>query len=209
VILTPVSPTALPALLDRFAATLEDAAARRAFARLAHADDAERAAGARAAAHRRTALELAARHGMGLREGSPALDFSWDGNSLRTGTEAYVLIHEVAHFQIAPPSRRHLIDFGLGAGPETGDREAADRAAAADEATREDEEAMASLLGILWEAEFGQPALASLLDQNWLEGAGRPGAARHFAAVLERLRAGGFLDAALRPTCHLRRADAA
>jgi hypothetical protein len=146
---------------------------------------------------------------MGLREGSPALDFSWDGNSLRTGTEAYVLIHEVAHFQIAPPSRRHLIDFGLGAGPETGDREAADRAAAADEATREDEEAMASLLGILWEAELGQPALASLLDQNWLEGAGRPGAARHFAATLSRLRASGFLDAAFRPTRHLRRAEAA
>jgi hypothetical protein len=208
VILTPVAPAALPALLGRFAATL-DGAARQSFARLAHVDDAERAAGERAAAHRRAALCLAAGQGMGLREGSPALDFSWDGWRLRGGTEAYVLIHEVAHFQIAPPSRRHLIDFGLGAGPETGNRETADRAMVVDDAMRETEEAMASLLGILWEAELGQPALASLLDQNWLEGVGRPGAARHFAMTLERLRTGGFLDAALRPTRHLRRADAA
>jgi len=47
---------------------------------------------------------------------------------------------------------------------------------------------MASLLGILWEVELGQPALASFLDQNWLEGIPRPAPARHFAAVLARLR---------------------
>ena len=51
---------------------------------------------------------------------------------------------------------------------------------------REDDEAMASLLGILWEAELGQPALASFLDQNWLEGLERSAAA-HFTAVLRRL----------------------
>jgi hypothetical protein len=43
------------------------------------------------------------------------------------------------------------------------------------------------LLGILWEAELGQPALASFLDQNWLEGLDRS-AATHFTTVLGNLR---------------------
>jgi hypothetical protein len=51
---------------------------------------------------------------------------------------------------------------------------------------READEAAASLLGILWEAELGQPALASFLDQNWLEGLERSASA-HFTAVLSRL----------------------
>ncbi|HML11485.1 MAG TPA: hypothetical protein VK432_11550, partial [Stellaceae bacterium] len=51
---------------------------------------------------------------------------------------------------------------------------------------READEAAASLLGILWEAKLGQPALASFLDQNWLEGLERSAAA-HFTAVLRRL----------------------
>ena len=45
------------------------------------------------------------------------------------------------------------------------------------------DEAAASLLGILWEARLGQPALASFLDQNWLEGLDRS-APTHFTAVL-------------------------
>lgn len=54
----------------------------------------------------------------------------------------------------------------------------------------ERDEAIASLLGILWEAELGQPAVASFLDQNWLEGLERS-AAPHFTAVLQRLIAEG------------------
>jgi hypothetical protein len=48
------------------------------------------------------------------------------------------------------------------------------------------EEAAASLRGIRWEAALGQPALASFLDQNWLEGLERSAAA-HFTAVLRRV----------------------
>jgi hypothetical protein len=141
---------------------------------------------------------------MGALPGSPGTGFSWNGRQLRAETEAYVLVHEVAHFQLAAPARRGIIDFGLGAGPETGDRAAADRAACVFGPARDTEEAMASLLGIAWEVELGQPGLASFLDQNWLEGTGRPSAAAYFEATIRSLRIGGFLDAAVRPTRHLR-----
>jgi hypothetical protein len=86
-----------------------------------------------------------------------------------------------------------LIDFGLGPGPDTADRDAAETAAVLCPLAREQDEAAASSLGIVWEAELGQPALASFLDQNWLEGLDRS-AASHFAAVLESLRGRGLLS---------------
>jgi hypothetical protein len=207
-ILSPIDAAALPALLARFGASLDDASAAAAFWRIARIADRERAAGAQAEADHEAALRLAAEFGMGILPGNPRRDVSWDGFNLRAETEAYVLIHEVAHLQLASPARRRRIDFGLGAGPETGLRAAADRAQCLDGLPREREEARASLLGILWEAELGQPALASLLDQNWLEGAGRRGAAEHFCGTLAGLREEGFLDAEMRPTRRLRqRAD--
>ena len=112
--------------------------------------------------------------------------YNWDGAALDGDTEAYVILHEVAHFVLAPPERRVLVDFGAGPGPDTRDRHNAERAATLPLLEREADEAAASLLGILWEAEFGQPALASFLDQNWLEGLERS-AAPHFTAVLHRL----------------------
>jgi hypothetical protein len=203
-ILTPIAAEALPAVLKSFAGTLTTPMAHRVLARLAVPAAAARATGDAAARHHADAVSLAASFGIGRKSGSPTLDFSWDGQVLRQETEAYVLIHEVAHYQLAAPSRRGTIDFGLGAGPETGDRATADRSICVSDSERETEETMASLLGILWEVEFGHPALASFLDQNWLEGAGRPGAAAHFETTLARLREGGFLDDAGRPTRMLR-----
>jgi hypothetical protein len=113
--------------------------------------------------------------------------FNWDGTALNAATEAYVILHEVAHFALAPPERRDLVDFGLGPGPDTLDREAAERASVLSPLAREADEAAASLLGIIWEAALGQPALASFLDQNWLEGLERS-AAGHFTVVVETLR---------------------
>jgi len=113
--------------------------------------------------------------------------FNWDGEALDGDTEAYVILHEVAHFVLAPPERRRLVDFGLGPGPDTRDRAAAEAAAVLPLDRREADEAAASLLGILWEAALGQPALASFLDQNWLEGLDRS-AAPHFTAVLRELK---------------------
>src|SRR5579862_5282572 len=127
-ILTPIHTDALPATLAQFAASL-DAASQTVFSRIADPLSARRAAGADAIAHHAAACALAESIGMGLLPGSPALDFSWNGRALRSATEAYVVLHEVAHFQLATPERRRVIDFGLGAGPETSMREVAERAA--------------------------------------------------------------------------------
>jgi hypothetical protein len=202
--LTPVEDRDLPWLIESFAAELGDSSARRAFERIAGCGEKERAAGARAARHHRDALRVLAALGMATRPGSPAKDFSWDGHGARIGTEAYVLRHEAAHFQLAAPARRHCVDFGLGPGPETGWRHQAERHAQLFDLAREREEAMASLLGILWEAELGHPALASFLDQNWLEGAPRPSTLAHFETVLNALRDGGFITPGGRPTGKLR-----
>lgn len=205
-ILTPIAEAALPATLDRLRNSLGDPLARQVFSRIADPPDGARAAGPRAVEHQRRAIAAAGECGIAVRPGSPSLDFSWSGEALRGDTEAYVLLHEIAHFQLAAPARRYIIDFGLGAGPETGDRAAADDAACVFGLEREREEAMASLLGILWEVELGQPALASFLDQNWFEGAGSTAAANHFETVLAALRAGGFIDDDGRPTRYCREA---
>jgi hypothetical protein len=204
-ILTPIAPDGLRSLLVTFAGTLAGESARRVFRRIARPGGAARARGFDAAVHYGQALALAASFGMGSRPGSPRRGFGWDGRALAKETEAYVLLHEVAHFQLAAPERRRRVDFGLGAGPETGNRAGAERQASRLGLAREGEEAMASLLGILWEAELGHPALASFLDQNWLEGVPRPGSARHFEAVLARLQDGGFATSAGRPTRRVRR----
>lgn len=202
-ILTPIPPERLPATLAHFAASLADGYSRVVFAAVARTS-ADRARNALAEQHRGEALALAGEFGIETRDGSPADDFSWDGRRLRADTETYVLLHEIAHYQLASPARRGVVDFGLGPGPDTGDRAAAERAAVLSMLERDREEAAVSLLGILWETALGHPALASFLDQNWLEGAGGDAAARHFTTILHRLRAGGFVDAAGRPTRRLR-----
>src|SRR5258708_35070632 len=137
---------------------------------------------------------------MALRPGPPSADFSWDGHGARCETEAFVLLHEAAHFQLAAPARRRCIDFGLGPGPETGKRAAAAGEARLFGLAREREEAMASALRVLWEAELGHPALASFLDQNWLEAAGRPAPVPPCREGRAGLPAGGLVPAARRPT---------
>ena len=184
-ILTPIPPELLDAALDRFAARLDDPAARAAFAQI-RATSPERATGDAAERHRQQALALARASGMPVHPPGTRPGFNWDGAALDGDTEAYVILHEIAHFALAPPERRALIDFGLGPGPDTVDRDAAERDAVAPILEREADEAAASLLGILWEAALGQPALASFLDQNWLEGLDRSAAA-HFTAVLRQI----------------------
>lgn len=202
-ILTPVDPTDLPEALRVFAAGLpDDPVARAAFARIAAtAGDGCVAplTGTAAEAARRQALDLAARFGIATLDEEPAQAFSWDGSVIRALSEPAVLIHEIAHWQICPPARRGLQDFGLGAGPETGRHAEAEAARSVDQAVQEREEAMASLLGILWEAELGQPAILAFLEQNWLERYDQPGTPRYFAAVIGWLHKVGLVDGEARP----------
>ncbi len=190
-ILTPVADEHLAAVLDRFEDRLAGRYPRLQFRQI-RATSATRASGVRARRHRRTALTLARALGMPTHPPDRGRLFNWDGEALNGATEAYVILHEMAHFVLAPPARRGLADFGLGPGPDTLARTAALRAARLALAAREADEAAASLLGILWETRLGQPALASFLDQNWLEGLERSAAA-HFTAVLESLRRRGLL----------------
>jgi hypothetical protein len=193
-ILTPIPRDQLDAAIERFAGQLGDPVARAAFARI-RATAAERANGAVAETHRQQALALARRCGMRVHPAGVRSAFNWDGTALDGATEAYVILHEAAHFVLAPPERRRLVDFGLGPGPDTAARAAAERACVLPIRERDAEEAAASLLGILWEAALGQPALASFLDQNWLEGLDRS-AAPHFTAVRRRLRRLGVVETA-------------
>jgi hypothetical protein len=150
-------------------------------------------------AGRHKAIALAARMGIATLDEDPAAAFSWDGQVIRTRSETSVVFHEIAHWQIAPPARRAAYDFGLGAGPETGRIAEADSASQVDSATKEEEENLASLLGILWETEYGEPAVLAFAEQNWLELYERPHTQRHFAACLKNLRARGLVDADARP----------
>jgi hypothetical protein len=191
-ILTPIPREHLAPALDRFTACLSDGLSRALLARI-RATSPDRAAGAEAERHRLAALSFARSFDMAIHPEEIPCRFNWDGTALNGATEAYVILHEVAHFALAPPARRALVEFGLGPGPDTLDREAAERAAVLPQLQREADEAAASLLGIVWEAALGQPALASFLDQNWLEGLERS-AAGHFTAVVETLRHRGLLS---------------
>jgi len=184
--LTPIPRAELTGILDRFMGGLSDRLSREAFARI-RATSPDRATGVEAEQHRLAALAVARGCGMPIHPEGSSCRFNWDGAALNGATEAYVILHEAAHFALASPERRGLVEFGLGPGPDTLDRDTAERAAVLPLLARETDEAAASLLGILWEAALGQPALASFLDQNWLEGLDRS-AATHFAAVVEALR---------------------
>jgi hypothetical protein len=185
-ILTPIPREELAGVLDRFTADLTGMLSCEVFERI-RATSPDRATGTEAERHRIAALSFARGFGMAIHpEGTPCR-FNWDGAALNAATEAYVILHEVAHFALAPLERRGVIEFGLGPGPDTLDRDAAERAAVLPPLEREGDEAASSLLGITWEVALGQPALASFLDQNWLEGLDRS-AARHFTAVVATLR---------------------
>ena len=148
---------------------------------------------------RSKALDLANAFGIPTIDEDPAGSFSWDGTAIRTRSETSVVYHEIAHWQVAPLARRSIYDFGLGAGPETGLAEDANAVACTDLATRENEENLASLLGILWEVEFGEPALLAFAEQNWLELYDRPGTQHHFTRTLRVLRLRRLIDADGRP----------
>jgi hypothetical protein len=161
-ILTPIPDDQLGGILDRFMAA-SDGLPRAVFARI-RATSPYRAAGAEAEGHRLAALSFARTFGLATHPDGTSCRFNWDGAALNGATEAYVVLHEVAHFVLAPPERRGLVEFGLGPGPDTLDHEVAERAAILSPLIREEDEATASLLGIVWEGARDLPS--PFLDQN-------------------------------------------
>ena len=203
--LTFIGPDDLPAALAAFAHGIaDDSMATAAFARIsASAGYRGAEAGLRAAA-----LAAMRRLGIPVIDEEPSRAFSWDGWFLRVRSEPCVLFHEIAHWQLAAPARRALPDFGLGAGPETGRKDDADRARTVDEETCIAEECAASLLGILWEADCGGLALDAFLEQNWLERFDSTGTHRLFRSTLAALFRRGLIDGSGAPTARDSRARA-
>jgi hypothetical protein len=206
-ILTPIDLSAVPRLVDEFAAALgaEDpslAALARVKESLAAVDGPDISLSQRDD-HHRQALQLLARFGMGALDHAPQDGVTWDGAAVAIRMEPSVIIHEVAHYQLAPPHRRCLVDFGVGAGPESGDKTLGERDRKLHGVDCDREEALASLLGVLWEAELGQPAVLAFLEQNWLEGGASRHNLDHFRRTVRDLMEGGFLDEEGRPTTKL------
>lgn len=207
-ILTPIPTADLPAVLAQFHACLPpDSLAAGLFARIAATVPAADPRTTEPARHR-DAVALCHAFGLETIFEPPQAAFSWDGRAVRVAdSEASVVIHEVAHYQVCAPARRPLPDFGLGAGPESGRKAEADAALCLPGARRDLEEGLASLLGILWEAELGHPAILAFLEQNWLEGRASPLNRNHFLKMTGLLARHGFIDAAGRPTKALREMD--
>lgn len=198
-IMTPIAPDALERILAAFAARLAATPrAAAAFARIA-ATWPVAPGTVDTPKQRADAVRLAHAFGIGTLDEEPQRAFSWDGRVIRWRTEASVTVHEVAHWQLCAPERRGLPDFGLGAGPESGLKEIADAALAVGMEEREHEEVLTSLLGILWEAELGQPAILAFLEQNWLEGPERHSTVAFFVDRLEELYDLGVVGADGRP----------
>ena len=192
--LTPVDPQVLPIALANISSRLQPgSASAAAFSRIAATTN-NRVADPNLSILHRDALALVHYAGLPSIDEAPSSAFSWDGTAVRTDSEASVLIHEVAHWLIASPARRTLPDFGLGPGPETGSTDLAEAARCVGNVKKEEEELLASLLGILFEAVLGQPAINAFIEQNWLEAWDRPEAANQFRITVERLLARGLID---------------
>jgi hypothetical protein len=207
-ILTPIPTTDLPEVLAGFQACLpEGSLAAKVFARIAatwpHPDPATTEP-----ARHAEAVALCAEFGLPTIDEPPQAAFSWDGRAIRVAdSEASVVIHEITHYQLCAPARRPLPDFGLGAGPESGRKQEADAALCLPGARRDVEEGLCSLLGILWEAELGHPAILAFLEQNWLEGRASPLNRDHFLKMVRLLHQYGFIDDQGHPTKVLREED--
>ncbi|MDR3514765.1 MAG: hypothetical protein P4M00_03050 [Azospirillaceae bacterium] len=197
-ILTPIADADLPAILDRFETALADhpiaTGALRLIATTVPLGAKGPPSGRLYQDQVRQGVELAHAFGIQTLDEEPAVAFSWDGVCIRTRSEPSVVIHEVTHWLVCSAERRRLYDFGLGAGPETGRAAEADAVCPLDWEARQREECLASLLGILWEAELGQAAILAFLEQNWLEGHERPATRAHFIDIVQSLHAMRLVD---------------
>lgn len=94
-------------------------------------------------------------------------DLNYDGHGHVQATSASNAIHELAHFLVAAKYRRRQPNYGLGCGPD-------DRSCTAEMVTvgsqyANQEEALASLLGILIERQIRMPYIDTWYEHAWGE----------------------------------------
>jgi len=92
----------------------------------------------------------------------------WDGESLRIGNlqdDTASVLHELAHFQVAKEKNRYLPEFGHGDSPDSFRR--AKQTISSKEAPWD--EALSSMLGILWEKHLGYNHQNTLAEHSWYQ----------------------------------------
>ncbi len=156
----------------------------------------------------RRAVELAGRMGVevNLEQSPQSAGAHWDGRQSFVGDQNVSnIVHEVAHFQVASPERRKLLEFGLGQSPAVG------YGAYKDVMPKETlglgdstlEESRASLLGILWQLHLG------IADPSWTwsEHSWDCGEVNEGADTLMDLYEEGYIDHNAEPRYFLRTTD--
>jgi hypothetical protein len=105
--------------------------------------------------------------------------YGWDGRTLAAARETINnrdLLHDIAHWIVCSPRRRALPEFGLGPGFRTDTPPGADDPLEAEQrfcpvdnrmASIDEEEKLASFLGICLEAWFGIDPLFTAFDHGW------------------------------------------
>lgn len=84
----------------------------------------------------------------------------WNGRALRLNATVSDVVHEVGHWLCANPQKRHLPDFGI-------DKDGSGYTPNGPAMYPDDEEAMASMLGILIERALGLPWADTFNFHNW------------------------------------------
>lgn len=114
------------------------------------------------------AREIVTALGIPYAEGEDLNQFVWNGYQLQIDnldTPSNIL-HECAHYQVAPTLFRNQVEYGLGKAPNSN---------RFFEVTRRhikaapDDETLASLLGILWEKHLGYDHIDTLFVHNWVK----------------------------------------
>lgn len=115
-------------------------------------------------------VALAEKLGIVLTETNPRGYVMWDGQALATGGQTIsAVIHDIAHWLVSPACYRHLIDFGLGDGPDTGEVRRARKQQIKElfGFAGDKEETLASLLGIIIEYTLGYNVQETIKAHTW------------------------------------------
>ncbi len=89
--------------------------------------------------------------------------FQYDGRGRIWASSASDLVHECAHFLVASPKHRYKAEYGLGTGPELW----SSCQALVNSEKADSDEGLASLFGIIWEAELRMGYAETIVKHSW------------------------------------------